>query len=332
MLHPPRARRARPARRPLRPFFVIAAALVSALVPVRAQLPGAAGEVRLVVTVMDEKGRYLTGLDKSHFAVLEGKDERAITTFGSADVPASVGVLVDVSGSMGGRQSKSTRPALAQLFLGGHPDSQFFITEFNRQASLVADWTSDRERLAAALVQVGASLGEARAKGTTALYDACAAALDKLAEGRHAKRVLVVVSDGQDNFSRTRFKDLRRKVQESDVMIYCVGPLERFDPGTLDVGGQALLDELASISGGRAFFPQGSGEAMTAVARIAVELRHQYVVGFAPGDAAASSERKWRKVKIRLTPPPLKEASTRKEVKKLYVRSRDGYFFPRAGS
>lgn len=321
MPHPPRPRRARPGPRPVRSLLAAAVVLAAAAAPSRAQR--AADEVRLNVTVTDGKGRYLIGLDRSHFSVLEGKVAREITAFDAADAPASVGVIVDVSGSMM-RLGENIRLALSRFVLGGHPETEYFIAEFNTQGRLLTDWTRDPARVEGAIREIGATLGETRALGNTALYDACYSALSRLARGAHAKRVLLVVTDGQDNNSRTTFRELRQQIQASDVLIYGLGLLAVRNPGSLDVGGQAILDELAAQSGGRAYFPDGRKQTVAAAELIAAELRHQYVVGFAPGAAAAgASEPKWRRIKIKVTSPS-------EEVKSVKVRSREGYFFPRA--
>lgn len=324
LCEPPTPRPVRRLPRPFRSLFAIVVTLAITAAPVRAQQQGAADEVRLVVTVSDGKGNYLTGLERWRFTVLEGKEARAITSFDSSYAPASVGVLIDVSGSMSDRSNRSARPALNQLFLKGHPENQYFVSEFNTQPRLVEDWTGDPSRLASALDRIGAGLGEARAKGNTALYDSCAAALDKLAEGRHAKRVLVVVSDGQDNLSRMAFNELRRRLRSSGVLVYCVGLAERHSPDALEMGGQYILAELAAQTGGAALFPESRKGMTASIESIAVELRHQYVVGFAPTPADGNTaEPKWRKIRIKVESPW-------QELKKLVVRSRGGYFFPRA--
>lgn len=307
----------RPARRPARSFLVALAALAAPLCVAQR----AADEVRLVVTVTDGKGRYLVGLDRSHFSVLEGKAAREITAFEGADAPASVGIIVDVSGSMM-RSGEAIRLALGQLVLKGHPENEYFIAEFNTQGRLLTDWTRDAARLEGAIRDIGATLGGARAQGNTALYDAFNAALARLTRGAHAKQVLVVVSDGQDNYSRTKLRELRRQLQESEVLVYCLGLIDRRNPGAPDVAGQAILAELATPTGGAALFPEGRKETVAAGEWIAAELRHQYVVAFAPGAAGVAAGPAWRKIKIKVAPPS-------KGVKGVSARSREGYFFPR---
>lgn len=322
MPHTPPARRAtrapRAFSRPSRPFpSFLVAVLALAAAPVSAQQQSAAGEVRLVVTVTDAKGRYLSGLSRSHFSILEGKVAREITAFDSAEAPASVGVLVDVSPSVGRAGIEATKLALGRMFLAGHPENQYFVAEFNTRENLLTDWTNDASRLADAIGRVGTARGNV----TNAwVYDACAWALDKLAGGAHARRALVVVTDGGDNGSRTSFKNLQRKIQTSGVLVYPVGVAERNGPSVLDVGGRAILAEFAERSGGAAFFPQTRGELIATGERIAVELRHQYVVGFKADDAAGAAGPEWRKIRIKVA-SPWKGVS-------LKARSREGYFRP----
>lgn len=319
MPYPPRAHSA---AHPARAFLVAALALAAALAPARGQRPAAsAGEVRLFVTVTDGEGRYLSGLDRSHFSVLEGKEARRITAFESADRPASVGVLVDVSGPMN-RHVENIKLALGRLALRSHRENQYFIAEFNTQGRMLTDWTSDAARLEGAILGIGAAAG---ASGNTSLYDACAGALAKLEGGAHAKRVLVVVSDGRDTQSRTSFRDLLRQSQSSDVLLYVLGMKERSNIGAPDAVAEGILTELAVLTGGAALFPENRRAAAGAGEWIAVDLRNKYVVGFAPGaGVAGAGAPKWRKIKIKVSAPS-------EEVKGVRARSREGYLFPRAG-
>ncbi|HLL77491.1 MAG TPA: VWA domain-containing protein [Pyrinomonadaceae bacterium] len=313
--------RARPAARPLLSLTVTVATLVVLAAPVRAQRAGAADEVRLIVTVSDSGGRYITNLEKSRFSILEGKEAREITSFDAADAPANVGVVVDVSESMI-RRGDEIKVALRQLVIKGHPENRYFIAEFNTQGRLLSDWTSDRAVLEGSIQQIGATLGRARVKGYTSLYDACADALTKLAEGPHDKGVLVVISDGMDTHSRVSLRELRSRILASEVLVYSLGPTGGVRNALDEVAGKAVLADMATQTGGVALFPESRKEAVAAGEWIAADLRSQYVVGFAPGQAAGvASEPKWRKIKIRVD-------SLSKEIK-IVVRSREGYFFPR---
>lgn len=279
--------------------------------------PGTAGGVRLTVTVTDGKGRYVSGLAREQFSVTEGKSPRAISLFdGEGDRPASVGILFDVSGSMTG-WVEVARVAFAQFVKQGHPETEYLIAQFNTHGHILSGWTSDRGRLTDTIRQVGATLGPRGAGGRTSLYDACSAALARVGQGRHARRALIVVTDGQDSQSRTTYQELKREVRESDALVYFITPVDRNSPSMMDMNGQALAEALSSASGGRAFFPETKLELQEAAERLALELSHQYVVGFTPADEAGG--RGWNKVKVKVAKPQTLKGS-------IHVRSREGYF------
>jgi Ca-activated chloride channel family protein len=132
----------------------------------------------------------------------------------------------------------------------------------------------------------------------TALYDALYLALNEAAHGRHAKRAVLLVTDGQDNSSRYRLEELRQQLKESDVIVYAVGVVNPNDDTSFGYGGRAILEELAALSGGRVFFPTSEKELNDALEDLAVELRHQYVIGFTP--AAAAKQDGWHDVRVKL--------------------------------
>ena len=156
-----------------------------------------------------------------------------------------------------------------------------------------------------------------RSRANTALYDAVYLGLDRVTRGTHQKKALLIISDGQDNASRYNFNEVKRLMKESDVVTYAVGIQDRGDVSSqLGMQGQAFLDELASVTGGRAFYPNTAVEMDEIFERIALELRHQYSVGYTPPDF--SPDGKWRKVKVRVKPP--------RGLPRLTVRSREGYY------
>lgn len=287
----------------------------------RAQQPPATSApetMMLNVTVADKKGRHLNGLSKENFTVLEGKQPREITFFSQQDSPLNVGILIDRSGSIRDARSSAwtlaLKDALARFVLAGHEKNMYFFAGFNQQPQLLIDWTRDAAVIAEGLNK----LDETKPKGQTALYDTCALALENVVRGPHSKRVLLIVSDGQDNTSRLTFTKLRHMIQASNVLIYSIGFIHR-NGSTLDIGGQAILEELAYVSGGKSAFPENKKELGQIFDLIALELRHQYLLGFMPANLKAGG--KWNEVKIKVDPPPhIKE--------KLYVHSRGGYFSP----
>jgi Ca-activated chloride channel homolog len=265
--------------------------------------------VTVNVTLTDAYGRYVTGLGKEAFSIFDNKEEQQITHFSDDDAPVSMGVVFDVSGSMGKDKLGRARDALRHFIDTSHGGDEYFLIGFNSRAQLLMDRTRDSDAMLSKLTFV-------EAKGNTALYDACYLGLERVTRGTHQKRALLIISDGQDNASRYTFGELRRLLKETDVLIYAVGIVERNNPGTLDVGGQALLDELASVSGGRAFFPETAAEMNEIFERIAIELRHQYSIGYKPTNFA--NDGKWRRIKVKVNPP--------RGLPRLFVRAKEGYY------
>jgi Ca-activated chloride channel family protein len=188
------------------------------------------------------------GLTKEAFSVFDDKEPQEITFFSDEDAPVSLGVIFDVSGSMGKDKITKAREALKNFIETSHGGDEYFLIGFNSRAQLLLDKTRDADALLTKLTFI-------QTKGQTALYDACYLGVEKVTRGTHPKRALLVISDGQDNSSRYTFSELRRMLKESDVLIYAIGITDRGNPSGLDVVGQSILDELASVSGGRAFFP-----------------------------------------------------------------------------
>jgi Ca-activated chloride channel family protein len=261
------------------------------------------------VTVMDRYGRFVTGLSQSAFTVFDDKQAQEITFFSDEDAPVSLGIVFDLTGSMSGEKVRRAKEALEHFFQTSlEGDEYFLITLQNGHASLALDRTRDSQAVLNKLTFV-------QPRGTTAFYDACYLGIDKVTHGTHPKRALLVISDGQDNNSRYTFNELRRLVKESDVIIYAIG-IEQERDGTLAYDGQSILDDIAAVSGGKAFFPQNSSEMNDIFENIALELRHQYAIGYRPPNFDADG--KWHHLKVKVNPP--------RGLPRLFVRSRDGYY------
>jgi Ca-activated chloride channel family protein len=287
--------------------------------------PNDSGALRFSVTVLGPKGGFITGLTKGDFSVWEGKTEREINYFRSDELPASVGILIDVSGSVLPKTLAAAKYAVARFAEQSHPKNEYFVVEFNQERRKLIGWTRDMQEMLKSLDKLALPPQDAppqpTPRGQTAFYDACAAALEEVARRPNPKHVLLLITDGQDNQSRLTLDQLRRKVKASDVQLYGLSvtdPNHRFDYSSSS--GQTILDELITESGGWVYFPGNKKELDESVDRIAVELRHQYVIGFTPTNAARGG--KWNKVKIKVTP------SSVVSLKDLKVRSREGYFSP----
>jgi Ca-activated chloride channel family protein len=266
--------------------------------------------VTLTLTVTDTYGRYVSGLTKNAFTITDNNQEQNITFFSDMDAPVSVGILFDVSGSMNGDKIVRARKALEQFINTSHPMDEYFLIAFNTRAQLLLDRTRNGEAVLDKLTMV-------QPKNNTALYDACYLGIERVTRGAHQKKALLIISDGQDNSSRYNFGEVRRLMKESDVTVYAVGILSGNDAGSMTgMQGQAFLDELAGVTGGKSFYPQTNVELDEIFERIALELRHQYSIGYTPKDFAPDG--KWRKVKVKVKPP--------RGLPRLTVRGREGYY------
>jgi Ca-activated chloride channel homolog len=266
--------------------------------------------ITLTVTVTDTYGRYVSGLSKSAFTVFDNKTQQEISHFSDDDSPVSVGVIFDLSGSMSGDKVKRARDALAKFIQTSHDSDEYFLIAFNSRAQLLLDKTRDGNSVLNKLTFV-------ETKSQTALYDACYLGIEKVQRGTHRKRALLLISDGQDNDSRYTFNELRKLLKESDVTLYAVGILSGSDAGSsLGMEGQGILDELSGVSGGKAFFPRSSAEMDDIFEQIALELRHQYSIGYKP--ESFINDGKWHRVKVKVTPP--------RGLPRLFVRAKEGYY------
>src|SRR5262249_27604980 len=254
----------------------------------------ATGVVNVTVSVTDPYGRVVTGLSKDHFEVFDDRVKQQSAHVTDDDAPVSLGIVYDVSGSMKERIGRSIR-ALRRFIETSHNDDDFFLIGFNDRAKLVQDFTTSGDRIIGHLMFVAP-------KGSTALYDAAYIAVEKVAQGRHKKKALLIISDGQHNNSRYTYKELRNRVKEADVQIYAIGIT---DPASDSLAGfgRSVLEEITRITGGRAFFPNAYNkpELVEICTRIALELRHQYSLAFYPTDR--DSEAKWHKLQVKVNPP-----------------------------
>jgi Ca-activated chloride channel homolog len=263
------------------------------------------------VSVLDPLGRIVTGLRQDNFRVFEDGTEQEITYFASDDVPVSIGVIFDMSGSMADKIQKS-RNAAVQFFRTANPDDEFFLVDFNDEAQLITPFTNNVDQLQNQLMYTAAH-------GMTALYDGVYLGLSQMRSAHHERKALLILSDGGDNHSRYTETDIRRFVQESDVQVYAIGLFEPDGgPTPEEQHGPALLQDLTQMTGGRIFVVQNLGELPDIATKISMELRNQYVLGYIPSNRSYNG--KWRKIKVRLRPP--------RGLPPLTVYARTGYYGP----
>lgn len=277
----------------------------------------------LTVTVKDKSGRYVQGLDKASFTVLDDKVPQEIIHFDNKETPISVGIILDASFSMAQTHKRDVIKAGLGRFVQLSNDSdEYFLLGFNERPQLLLDWTRDGKT-------VLDKINSLQFKGQTALYDACYSGIEKVMSGAHKKRVLLLISDGLDNSSRYNWKELQNFLKKSDVLIYAVGLFERDDLGffkrseintTWRAEGQGILDSFTLTTGGNTFIPGSAKDVNQVFELIAQELRLQYSVGFKP--ATSAKKNNWHRIKVSVTPP----SSALRKTLPLKVRSREGYY------
>jgi VWFA-related protein len=262
--------------------------------------------VVLHVSVVDRHAGFVSGLPRDRFLVYEDGQPQKVEFFENEDTPVSVGFVIDSSGSMLARRDAVVAASMA-FAESSHPDDEMFTLCFNekiwRGLPDGQAFTSDHQQLHEALSRSGA-------RGETALFDAIDAGLKQLDGAHKARRILIVVSDGGDNASHTRFQTVLDEALRRDVVIYTVGIYDSDDrdakPG--------VLRELAAATGGEAFFPQTIEKVQPALERIARDIRSSYTIGYIPPGGGTAG--RTRRIRVDLRSP---------DGRKLAVRSRSAY-------
>ncbi len=265
------------------------------------------------VTVTDPYNRLVTGLETDNFRVYEDNIEQEVVTFSAEDVPISIGVIFDFSGSMSNKVGKA-REAAVQFFKTANPQDEFFLVSFNERAELTSSFTNSVEDLQSRMMLTSP-------KGRTALLDAIYLGLSQMRGAHNAKRALLILSDGGDNHSRYNESDIKRLVREADTQLYAIGifdPLGYRNRTPEELGGPSLLSEVTEMTGGRVFSVEKLDELPDIASKIGMELRNQYVLGYRPSNKAHDA--RWRKLKIKLRAP--------KGLPPLSVFSKTGYYAP----
>jgi Ca-activated chloride channel homolog len=265
------------------------------------------------VTVTDPYDRLVTGLEPDNFRIFENSVEQEIQYFSSEDVPISIGVIFDLSGSMANKVDKA-REAASQFFKTANPQDEFFLVSFNERAELMSGFTSSVEDLQNRILS-------APARGRTALLDAIYLGLNQMRTARNGKRALLIMSDGGDNNSRYTEKDVKRLVREAGTQLYSVGIFDAIASRSRtpeELSGPSLLSEVTELTGGRAFSVENINELPDIAAKVGAELRNQYILGYRPSNK--SHDARWRKIKIKLRTP--------KGLPPLSVYAKTGYYAP----
>lgn len=253
--------------------------------------------VVIPVAVTDASNRFVLGLERENFSILEDGVRQKISQFAAEDAPLSIGLLVDISGSMGSKLGTS-RQAVTEILKTMSAHDEAFLVEFSDSAQLAVSFT---ERMS----EIEDKLASAESQGLTALLDAVQMALEQMKHARNPRKALVVISDGGDNNSHYSAEEIQNLVREADVQVYCMGvfePFSRFGLGADELSGPRLLTEIAEQTGGRAYPARSFAVLPTIARRIAIELRNQYVLAYSP--SRQERDGKFRKVEVKLVPPP----------------------------
>jgi Ca-activated chloride channel family protein len=249
--------------------------------------------VPIPVSVTDPLRRFVTGLDKEDFKVYEDKVEQEISHLSNEDVPLSVGIVFDTSGSMGAKLS-SSRQAVGQFIKTANPEDEFFLVEFNDRPNIAVGFTSSPE-------DIQSRLTFTRSKGQTALLDSVYMAMSQMKKAHNPRRAILIISDGGDNSSRYTERELKNAVRESDVQIYVIGIYEPGDQRYRtpeEEHGPDLLGALAKETGGRAFEVNNLADLPDVAAKIGMELRNEYVLYYSPHNLERDG--KYRRVQVKV--------------------------------
>ena len=265
--------------------------------------------VMVPVTITDTMNRPVTGLDRDNFQVFENKQPQEIKNFSSEDTPVSIGIIMDVSGSMVNKLERA-REAVHQFCEASNPQDEFFMITFSDAPRLAADFTNRPEEIENALLAV-------QPKGRTSLLDAIYMGIRRMKNARYSRRALLIVSDGGDNHSRYSERDVKNAVREADIMIYAVGTYDRYATTQEELLGPELLEDVAAVTGGQSYTISNVTEMPQVTRAIGTRLRHQYMLTYRPH--MQSRDGKWHKINVKLLLP--KKWSTF-----LRVSARTGYY------
>jgi Ca-activated chloride channel homolog len=271
--------------------------------------------VLLHAAVVDDRGRFVSGIPGENFRVFEDKVEQKLSIAKQEDVPVSMGLVIDNSGSMRDKRERVNTAAIT-FVKTSNPQDEAFVVNFNDDFYLDTDkdFTSDVGELKEALERVDS-------RGSTAFYDALIGSLDHLKKGKKDKKVLLVITDGEDNASRKGLEATIHEVQQSDAVIYAIGLLGEENKGSAKRARKALL-EITQASGGLAFFPEGVSDTEAICTQIAHDIRNQYTLGYYPTNT--NKDGGFRAVQVEVTPPRGRG--------KLTVRTKNGYYAQRASA
>jgi VWFA-related protein len=271
-------------------------------------------DVNLVVlhtTVLDDRQRFADGLKSENFRIFEDKVEQKLSVFKREDVPVSMGLVIDNSGSMRDKRPRVNEAAIT-LVQASNPSDEAFVVNFNDDfyLDLDKDFTNSIPELKEALERIDS-------RGSTALYDAIIGSLDHLKKASKDKRVLLIVTDGEDNTSHNSLEKTIREVQKTDTVIYAIGLLSQESKKNAKRAKKAL-EQIAAASGGVSYFPEDVQDVHHICEQVAHDIRNQYILAYYPTNTRRDGT--FRAVTVEVIPPRGRG--------KLVARTRNGYYAP----
>jgi VWFA-related protein len=297
-------------RLPISPLLIASVLSTGALAPAQEQDPVFRSDTRLVVlhaTVVDKSGQLVTNLPQAAFQVYEDGVQQQIKTFKREDIPVSLGLIIDNSGSMRDKRQKVETAALT-LVKASNPQDEVFVVNYNDEAFLDTkkDFTSDVKELEEALTKIDS-------RGGTAMRDALRMSIDHVKEkGKKDKKALLVVTDGNDNASIVTLENLVKSAQQSEVIVYAIGILSEEDKREAKRAKRAL-DALAEATGGLAYYPKDMNDVEKIAQQVAHDIRNQYTIAYTP--LKQELDGTYRQIKVVVNGPNRPQ-----------VRTRSGYY------
>jgi Ca-activated chloride channel family protein len=275
-------------------------------------------DVNLVLVnaaVTDRRGRPVTGLEKTDFQIWEDKFQQDIRYFSAEETPASIAVVLDISGSMANKLPLS-KEAVSSFLQTGGPHDEYTLIDFSNRPEVAQDFTSNISEVQRQVVQLSPS-------GYTALYDAVYLGLETLRHAHNRRKALLVITDGEDNRSHYNINDVKELAKEADVQLFAIGtpglPGLKLGTSMIDARkgthrpGQDVLQEMVDLTGGQMFFTRNTQELNAICTRISESLRSEYIIGYTSTNAVKDG--RWRKLHLKVN-----------EVSHVTVRARSGYY------
>ena len=259
----------------------------------------------LHASVNDRKGKLLTNLDRNAFKVFENGQPQEVKVFKREDVPVSLGIIIDDSGSMMSKRSRVEAAALAMV-RESNPQDEVFIVNFNDEAFLDVPFTNDIKKMEQGLARIDS-------RGGTAMRDAVAMSLDYIKkEGKRDKKVLLVITDGNDNASANSLEKVVARSNQNDVLVYAIGLFTEEEKREASKARRAL-NELTTATGGLAFYPKETSEVQSLAIEVAHDIRNQYTIAYTP--SIQELDGSYRQIRVVVEAPG-----------KPVVRTRTGYY------